>query len=242
MAFQLPDPPYDVNIGAGRTYVPGFVNVDLSERADISLNLSTDKLPFPDDSVRTVFSDHTLEHVPDYLFALSEIFRVLQHDGVLLLKLPYVTLTELHLVNPYHHHNFSERSFDFFDPWGLKGSAVEQNRTAFRKVFVRYWYIGYFGLAPRMCRTWARRHLLNVVRQFDIGLVAIKDPSQPVEVGVTRARELEARLVSVARARTLYDRGPGSSLAPRPTAAQRPRLRTRVRGKLRQREWGIHQD
>ena len=41
---------------------------------------------------------------------------MLVHDGVLLLSLPYVTLTENHMVNPFHHHNFSEHSFDFFDP------------------------------------------------------------------------------------------------------------------------------
>jgi SAM-dependent methyltransferase len=229
-----------VNIGAGLTYIPGFVNVDLSDRADISLNLSTDRLPLPDDSVRIVISDHTLEHVPDYLFALSEIYRVLQHDGVLLLKLPYVTLTELHLVNPYHFHNFSERSFDLFDPGVLKGSAAEQSETAFRKVFVRYWYIGYFGFLPRIWRTWARRHLFNVVRQFDIGLVAIKDPSRPVDVGPKRARELEARLVSLASQRTGYDRREQPSLGTRPVPARRLPAITRLRRRLRRRGWGIH--
>src|SRR5438552_5349668 len=123
----------DLNIGAGHTYIPGFVNIDVDERADLALDLSVERLPFPDDSVRTVFSHSTLEHIPNYLFCLSEIHRVLKHDGELLLVLPYVTLSEHHLINPYHLHNFSERSFDFFDPMLLKGSAAETTGTAFRR-------------------------------------------------------------------------------------------------------------
>src|SRR5262249_19200278 len=125
-------------------------------------------------------------------------------DGELLLSLPYATLTEHHMVNPYHHHNFTERSFDFFDPQLLKGSAAEDGETAFRPVVVRFTYMGAYGLAPRPLRRWARRHLLNVVRQFDIALVAIKDPSKPVDTGPARARALEQRIVELKRARTVY--------------------------------------
>jgi SAM-dependent methyltransferase len=204
MATDEPAAPLRLNLGAAKTYIPGFVNIDIHEAAELSLDLGAERLPFPDDSVRTVVSHHTLEHVPDYLFALGEIHRVLEHDGELLLSLPYATLTENHMVNPYHLHNFTERSFDFFDPLKLKGSAAEDGEIAFRTVVVRFTYIGYFGLAPKWLRVWARKHLLNVVRQFDIALVAIKDPGRPVDVGKERARKLEARIVELKRQRTAY--------------------------------------
>jgi SAM-dependent methyltransferase len=196
--------PYDLNLGAAKTYIPGFVNVDIHERAELSLDLGVDRLPFPDNSVRTVVSHHTLEHVPDYLFALGEIHRVLRHDGALLLSLPYATLTEHHLVNPYHRHNFTEHAFDFFDPDLLRGSAAEEGAPAFRSVFVRFTYMGWFGMAPTALRVWARRHLFNVVRQFDIALVAIKDLDRPVDVSEARARELEARIIELKQLRTRY--------------------------------------
>lgn len=199
-----PGAPLAVNLGAAKTFIPGFVNVDIDEKAEVTLDLGAERLPFPDDSVGTVVSRHTLEHVSNYLFALGEIHRVLRHDGELLLSLPYVTRTEHHLVNPYHLHNFSERSFDFFDPAVMKGSAGEDSETAFRKVFVRFTYNGYFGLAPRFYRVWARKHLLNVVRQFDIGLVAIKDPNRPVDVGAERARAMTRRLDELKLARVPY--------------------------------------
>jgi SAM-dependent methyltransferase len=200
-------PPYELNIGAGHTYIPGFVNIDITDRAEVTLDLSTEGLPFPDDSVRTIVSIATLEHIPDYLFALGEMHRVLEHDGTLLLMLPYVTLTELHLVNPYHLHNFSERSFDLFDPALLKGSAAEDNDIAFRRVYVEYRYMNYVGIAPKPVRDLARRHLFNVVRDFDIGLVAIKDPDRPVDAGEQRAAAMRARMGELLRARTPYSDG-----------------------------------
>jgi SAM-dependent methyltransferase len=163
-----------VNIGAGQTRIPGFINVDISNEADISLDLSKDPLPFEDSSVDVIFSYHTLEHVPDYLFALSEIHRVLKHGGRFLVGLPYVTLTKYHLVNPYHLHNFNEYSFYFFDVHKLKGSAAEENAIMFKRVFHRFHYVGTFNVIPPPIRTWCRLHLLNVVRAIDYGLISVK--------------------------------------------------------------------
>lgn len=164
-----------INLGATSTYIPGFVNIDISPKADLCLNLSKDRLPFEDNSVDKIFTSHTLEHIPDYLFCLSEIYRVLKHGGSFLVGVPYVTLTDYNLVNPYHLHNFNEFSFDFFDPDKLKGSAAEENPICFRKVFHRFYYIGVFKMLPDPIRTWCRRHLFNVVREIDFGLVAIKN-------------------------------------------------------------------
>jgi len=231
MSVTTSQPPYDLNIGSAHTRIPGFINIDIHERADLTLDLSTNPLPFPDNSVRTVFSDKTLEHIPDYLFALGEIYRVLEHGGELLLVLPYVTLTEMHLVNPYHLHNFSERSFDLFDPAAHKGSAAEANDIMFRRAFVRYRYMGYVGLAPRPFRTFARRHFLNVVRNFDIGLVAIKDPERPVAVGEERAEAMRRHLNELRAAQTPYADvvWPGAA---RPGVRLPTTLRNRVRKRL----------
>lgn len=164
-----------LNIGAGRTFIEGFKNIDISDQADISLNLSEEPLPFEDNSVDLIFSHHTLEHIPNYLFALSEIYRVLKHNGVFLVGVPYVTLTEYNLVNPYHLHHFNEHSFSFFDPSKLKGSAMEENQIIFEKVFHRFHYMGWFKHCPSFFRNWCRRHLFNVVKKIDFGLIAIKN-------------------------------------------------------------------
>ena len=68
-----------LNVGAGSTYIPGFINIDISKRAEVQVDVGISALPFHENSVDLVFSYHTLEHILDYLFALGEIHRVLKH-------------------------------------------------------------------------------------------------------------------------------------------------------------------
>lgn len=197
--------PVRINIGAGATSIPGFVNIDLAPHADVTLDLGRDRLPFDDSSVDLVFSYHAIEHVPDYLFALGEIHRVLKHGAPFLLGVPYVSLTRHHLVNPYHLHNFNELSFDFFDPQILRGSAVEdateEHAILFRKAFHRYHYMGMFNLMPPPLRGWCRNHLFNTVRKIDFGLVAIKDEQAPLPLD---PKGLRARFDECLAARVPY--------------------------------------
>jgi len=194
-----------LNIGAAITRIPGFVNIDISSVAELSLDLNKDPLPFENDSVDLVFSYHTLEHVEHYIFALGEIHRVLRHGGRFLLGVPYVTSTELNLVNPYHKQHFSERSFDFFDATRAKGGAGEENAVLFRKVFHRFHHCGMFHILPPPLKTWSRRHLFNVVKKIDFGLVAIKDRSMPIEVSRDLVRSMQTEFQECMDARVPYN-------------------------------------
>ncbi len=195
-----------LNIGAGHSYIPGFTNIDISPSAEVMLDLSTDSLPFDDDSVDLIFSYHTLEHIPDYLRALGEIHRVLKHGAPLLVGVPYVSLTYFHQVNPYHLHDFNESSFDFFDPHKLRGSAAEDatetHSILFQKAFHRYHYMGIFQLFPPPLRGWCRRHLLNTVRKIDFGLIALKDEQSVVQFD---GRSLKTEFDRLLAARVQYE-------------------------------------
>ncbi|MBT8254011.1 MAG: class I SAM-dependent methyltransferase [Flavobacteriaceae bacterium] len=190
----------NINIGAGQTYIPGFINIDIDEKADITIDLSVDKLPFETSSVDLVFTYHTLEHIPNYLFALSEIHRVLRPGGILLVGVPYVSLTKYNLVNPYHLHNFNEHSFHFFD--ALKGSAVEKNPILFKKVFHRCHYMRIFNLIPYPLNRVCRNHFFNVVRKIDFGLVAIKDDHD--SISIPKKKELKRLFKETANKRVPY--------------------------------------
>ncbi len=193
-----------LNIGAGVSYLPGFTNIDVSSRADLQLDLNSDRLPFDNDSVELIFTYHCLEHLDDYLFALGEIHRVLQHQGHLLVGVPYVTLTEFNLVNPYHRQNFNEYSFDFFDPAKLKDSAAEENEILFQKAFHRFHYLPEFAKKPPDRQEWARRHLFNVVRSIDFGLVAIKDQNTPASADKKLSDEMISKFDDLLASRVAY--------------------------------------
>ncbi len=195
-----------LNIGAGLRYIPGFVNIDAAHRADISLDLNHDRLPFDDSSVDIVFTNHTLEHLHEYLFAIGEIHRVLRHGGRLLVGVPYVTLTEFNLVNPYHRQHFNEYSFDFFDPERLKGSAAESDGVLFRKVCHRFHYLREFADVPAKKLEWYRRHCFNVVGEIVLGVLAIKDLSIPLDIQTDTGEKLLKEYDDCLAARTFYDR------------------------------------
>lgn len=165
-----------VNIGAGITKIDGAVNIDISPKADISLNLGVDALPFDDESVDLIYSAHTIEHVENYLTLMGEISRVLKKGGCLLVGVPYVTLTKYHLVNPYHLNNFNEYSFDFFDPTRLRGSAAEDQSIDLRRLNHCYGYLGVFRFIP-IFRSIFRRYFFNIVRDIKFAVVKGDSPS-----------------------------------------------------------------
>ncbi len=166
-----------VNMGAGITRIDGAINIDISEKADISVNFGVDRLPFENESIDLIYSDHTIEHVENYLFLISEINRVLKKGGCFLVGVPYVTLTKYHLVNPYHLHNFNEFSFDFFDPTKLRGSAAEEGDLDLRRLNHFYGYFGVFRFLP-LIRSFAKNYLFNVVRDIKFAIVKGDRPSE----------------------------------------------------------------
>jgi SAM-dependent methyltransferase len=58
---------------------------------DNQIDVSTDitEMPFPDAHFDAVICSHVLEHVPNDIKALSEIYRVLKHGGWALLQTPF---------------------------------------------------------------------------------------------------------------------------------------------------------
>jgi len=193
-----------INIGAGKTCIAGFTNIDVAECADITLNMNVDPLPFEDNSVDLVFSNHTIEHLENYLFALGEIHRVMKHGARLLLSVPYVTLTEYNLVNPYHRQHFNEFSFDFFDPEKLLGSAVEPGDILFRKIVHRFAWMPEFANEEPGKREWYRRHCFNVVREIVFGVMAVKDMRHLLPVTSSTAEQMLRDYDHYNNARVLY--------------------------------------
>jgi predicted SAM-dependent methyltransferase len=81
-----------VNLGAGNTGQPGWVNVDLLELPGVNCVYDSRKrLPFADDSVEMIFTEHFLEHL-DYTeeipYFMSECHRVLAPGGTIRIVVP----------------------------------------------------------------------------------------------------------------------------------------------------------
>jgi predicted SAM-dependent methyltransferase len=85
--------PCALHIGCGENVKQGWVNVDFDKAADICLDVR-EPLPFPDDSVTVVYSEHFFEHLSadDGKRFLGECARVLQPMGRLSIGVPDAAL------------------------------------------------------------------------------------------------------------------------------------------------------
>lgn len=81
-----------VNIGCGLSGKPAWVNLDLFPFPGVTCLYDCRKeLPFPDDSVKCIFTEHFFEHI-DYFeevpLFLSECYRVLEPGGTIRIIVP----------------------------------------------------------------------------------------------------------------------------------------------------------
>jgi SAM-dependent methyltransferase len=104
-----------IDLGAGAvTRVPGAIRADRSRavRPDVVLDVEA-PLPFRDRSVRRVYCFDLVEHVHDLPRLMSEVHRVLETAGHLLVTTPHFSCANAH-TDPTHTRHLGWRSFDYF--------------------------------------------------------------------------------------------------------------------------------
>jgi predicted SAM-dependent methyltransferase len=78
-----------LHVGCGRNIMPGWINADVSPRADLIIFLQR-RLPFKSGYLDRIYSEHVLEHVPyrSAVYFLSEARRTLRTGGVIRIAMP----------------------------------------------------------------------------------------------------------------------------------------------------------
>lgn len=69
-----------LNLGCCDAHIPGFVNVDRCEPADQIADLRH-RWPWNDNSVDEVRAHDIIEHLPNAIFTMNELWRVLRPGG-----------------------------------------------------------------------------------------------------------------------------------------------------------------
>jgi len=98
-------------------------------------------LPFPDQSQDGVFASHTLEHISDYRYAITEWFRVLRVGGHLVMAVPHQFLYERKLLPPSRWNGDHKRFYtvaslmaeveEALDPLSYRVRFLEENDEGF---------------------------------------------------------------------------------------------------------------
>jgi len=69
-----------------------YILGDLVPKKEGLVKLDATNITFPDNYFDLLIANHILEHIPDYLKALSEFFRVLKPGGIAILQTPFSKL------------------------------------------------------------------------------------------------------------------------------------------------------
>ncbi|MCX6269990.1 MAG: class I SAM-dependent methyltransferase, partial [Bacteroidetes bacterium] len=74
-------------------YAPAkYIKADLYPSDSTIQKMDTTNIPFNNESFDIVICNHVLEHIPDHMKALKEIFRILKPNGIAILQTPFSKL------------------------------------------------------------------------------------------------------------------------------------------------------
>ena len=83
-----------LNIGCGGNMIEGFIMLDYAKQAGVELDIFWDitklPLPFKNQSLQGIFTEHCLEHIPHEFFIenIKEFFRILKPGGTVRIVMP----------------------------------------------------------------------------------------------------------------------------------------------------------
>ncbi len=101
-----------LNLGCCDTVRPGFLGVDRVPPADIIADL-TQPWPWPDSSVEMILAHDIIEHLPDKLLTMNEMWRVLAPGGIAEIIVPEFPGSGA-VQDPTHVSYWTRRSFKYY--------------------------------------------------------------------------------------------------------------------------------
>ena len=131
--------PTRLNLGSGKDYKAGWLNVDILERAkpDIVLDLSQPiewpvqmptegggEVRLEEGSLEHVYANNVLEHVPDLVSLMTNILKLLKEEGIFEIEVPYERAPSA-WQDPTHVRAFNRQSWIYYTDW--------------------FWYLGWYA-------------------------------------------------------------------------------------------------
>lgn len=105
-----------LDVGCGDNKYEGSIGLDYNPRtgADVIHDLRVTPYPFADDEFDMVVAHHVVEHVPDVVEFVEELYRITKPGGTIKFVTPHYTNPDWN-CDPTHKNHFSSYSFQTFD-------------------------------------------------------------------------------------------------------------------------------
>lgn len=106
--YPLGDVNIDLYITPEERRNQGFVNVTFKKKPEYLIRADAHHLPFKSDVFDKVICHHTIEHLLQPYIALTEMYRTLKENGILVLDLPNSKLVSTE--HPTHFYSWTSSS------------------------------------------------------------------------------------------------------------------------------------
>jgi SAM-dependent methyltransferase len=103
-----------LDVGCGSAKHKGCIGVDLRKLECVDVVADGSRLPFKDYCFNQIFLRHAVEHVPDIVAFMEEIWRVGNDGATIHIWTPHFTSFHSY-TDPTHLHHLTIESFDYFD-------------------------------------------------------------------------------------------------------------------------------
>ncbi len=162
-----------LNLGCSDRHLPGYVNVDICEPADLIVDLDRMIWPWEDSSIDEIVAHDIIEHLPRKISTMNQLWRVLKPNGVVQIKVPTTDGTGA-WQDPTHVSYWNRPSFWYY----TDGDA---HRERFGKAY---------GIEARFRVVHEQVHLWQGIPTLEIHLRAIKpevrQPETPADPDILK--------------------------------------------------------
>jgi len=128
-----------LDLGCGLKCAEGYEGVDFRQYNDKVrhvVDLNVGKLPFADESVEEVRSEHAMEHLSDPMSLVQEVHRVLKPGGKLTIIVPYFAHSSAY--KPDHRVFWNLACHDYFD--GTSHQYKKWDKVFFGHKWIQGWW------------------------------------------------------------------------------------------------------
>ena len=166
-----------LDVGCGTNKTEGAVGLDNNPRtqADVIHDLGQLPYPFADNEFDLVVSNHVVEHVPDIMAFVTELYRVTQNGGRIKLLTPHYTNpdwandpTHRNHINSYTFNTFlaGRQVFDFYTDVQLKPISCHVSLLNLWRLLGIQFIVNLDQKAPklRFLRKFWEHYLSNIIR------------------------------------------------------------------------------
>lgn len=105
-----------LNLACGQVRIAGYFGIDIVQTAAADALMDLEIFPWniESESAEEILCNHYIEHTPDLIKFMDEVYRILKPGGFIKIIAPYYTSVRC-WQDPTHKRAISEETFKYFD-------------------------------------------------------------------------------------------------------------------------------